>query len=236
MAPETYSGHLGDMLLREGLVTNEALEEALRRQRETGQPLGRVLVEMHAITEQVKLNFFHKHFGHDVVSLRDHEIPDILYTYLTRSTAMKFRVIPYKLEGDTLVVAMEDPSDLVILDNLKAQVGLRIRPVIASFTDIEAALETYPGGDEDEEVIWEEPPSFATRLIKYTFFPALAFTPLATVIILMIFSDGFQYILLHPPMGMDTVDFVLSITLIWGLWALFAYELDGILVNPEHRD
>ena len=59
MSPESYSGNLGDMLLREGLVTNEALEEALRRQRETQQPLGRILVDMNAITESVKLSRKH---------------------------------------------------------------------------------------------------------------------------------------------------------------------------------
>ncbi|MBN1478623.1 hypothetical protein JXA47_17860 [Candidatus Sumerlaeota bacterium] len=234
MSPESYSGNLGDMLLREGLVTNDALEEALRRQRETQQPLGRILVEMNAITESVKLNFFHKHFGHDVVSLRDHQIKDILYTYISKSLATRHRLVPYRLEGDTLVVAMEDPSDLVLLDNLKAQVGLRIRPVIASASDIEAALELYPGVDEDDALAIESPHEW--RFFKYAFFPILAFTPLAAIIGMMIFSDDFQRFLLHPLWGMKTSEIIWMIFLGWGVWALLAYEVDGIFVNPEHRD
>lgn len=236
MRPETYGGNLGDMLLRDGLVTNDALEEALRRQQETNQPLGRILVEMNAISESVKLNFFHKRFGHDIVSLRDHQIPEILFGYVSPAMALKYRVIPHKLEGDTLVVAMEDPSNLVTLDNLKAQIGLKIRPVIASFADIEALLESFPKSDEDEEEIVEVPAGFGRRLFKYLFFPILAFAPLATIIALLIFSDEFQKrMLLHPPFGFDTMDMILSIVLIWGLWSLLIYELDGLIVNPEKR-
>jgi hypothetical protein len=236
MSPEPYEGNLGDMLLRDGLVSNEVLEEALRRQRQTGQPLGRILVEMNAITEAVKLNFFHKRFGHDIVSLRDHEFPDILHSYIPRQTAVKYRVVPYKLEGDTLVVAMEDPSDLVILDNLKAQVGLKIRPVIASYSDIEMALEMFPDTGGGELAI--EAPArggVTNRVVQYLFFPLLAFTPLIVIGFMLVFSNQFQRFLLNPPWGFGTFDMVVSLVLIWGLWALFIYELDGLFVNPEYE-
>lgn len=236
MRSESYGGNLGDLLLRDGLVTNDALDEAVKRQQQTNQPLGRILVEMNAISESVKLNFFHKRFGHEIVSLRDHRIPDILYTYIPRSTALKYRVVPYKLEGDTLVVAMEDPSNLVTLDNLKVQIGLKIRPVIASYSDIEAALEQFPQTEEDEAEEAVAAPSGGGKLFKYLFFPVVAFLPLATVIALLLFSDDFQKrVLLHPPWGFDTQDMVLSIVLLWGLWSLIIYELDGLFVNPEKR-
>jgi hypothetical protein len=238
MSAETYSGNLGDMLLRDGLVTDETLEDALARQRRTSEPLGRILVEMNAITEKVKLSFFQKRFGYDIVSLRDHDIPDNLYSYIPKQTAVKFRVVPYKLEGESLVVAMEDPSDLVVLDNLKAQVGLKIRPMIASYGDIEAALEEFPADEEGGAipVDAESPIGITARLVKYLFFPVVAFTPLCVVIFMLIFSDRFQLLLLHPPGSWDTGDMILCITLIWGLWALFVYEIDGILINPEHRE
>lgn len=237
MSPEPYGGNLGDMLLREGLVTNEALEEALRRQRQTDLPLGRILVEMNAITESVKLNFFQKRFGSEIVSLRDHQIPDILYSYIPRQLAMKARVVPYKMEGDTLVVAMEDPSDLVTLDNLKAQTGLKIRPMVASSSDIETVLDAYPHIEEEEAVVVAPAKRLGGRLFKYLFFPVMAFLPLLIMGFLLVFSRRFQRFLLNPPeaWGFATFDLVLSIMLLWGLWALIVYEIDGLFVNPEHR-
>jgi type IV pilus assembly protein PilB len=241
MSPQTFSGNLGDMLLKDGLVTDETLEEALGRQRQTNQPLARILVEMNAITEKVKLNFFQKTFGCDVVSLRDVQIPEILYSYIPAQTAMRYRVIPFKLEGDTLIVAMEDPSDLVILDNLKAQVGLKIRPVIASHEDIEEALQQYPGVGAAEpgtvaETAERQAPSGSARWIKYLFLPVVAFIPLVVFMTMMVVNEQFQNVMSNPPYEMDTGDVVFCIVLIWGLWALFVYEIDGIVVNPEHRE
>lgn len=230
MAGDLSGGNLGDLLLREGLVNDDTLEKALRRQRDTSLPLGRILVEMNAISESVKLNFFQKTFGHDIVSLEDHTITPVLAETIPYDVATRYHVIPYKIDGETLVVAMEDPSDLVLLDNLKAQTGFRIRPVIASSNDIQNALALHPGADDEDYV-----PTTGNPVVKYLFFPLASFIPLGVVIGLLIMNDNFQNIMNHPPWGMTTGNMIFAMVLIWGLWMLLIYEIDGILVNPEHR-
>ena len=107
-----------------------------------------------------------------------------------------------------------------------------------SSADIETALELYPGPAELGGGVApaEGLAGVQSRVVKYLFFPVLAFTPLFVIICMLYFSDAFQKFLLHPPWGFDTGDMILSLSLLWGLWALLVYEVDGILVNPEHRE
>ncbi len=236
MSAEPYGGNVGDLLLRDGLVSDAILNEALKRQRQTSRPLGQILVEMNAITETVKLNFFKKHFGHGIISLKDVEIPDLLFTYIPRQLAVTHRVVPVKLQGDTLTVAVEDPSDLILIDNLKIQVGMRVKPMIASAPDIERVLETYPGSSAvpaGEMAARYVPQGVGSPLTKRLFFPVATFAPLAVLILLLLLVDRVQMILLHPPVGLSTTDMVLGLVLLWGLWALLVYEIDGIFFNPE---
>lgn len=237
MSPDRIGENLGDLLLRDGLVSNEALEEALRRQQESGRPLTSILVEMNAITEQVKVNFLKRRLGHDVLSLKGVNIPEILFTYYPRAMAERLRAVPIKLEGDTILIAMEDPSDLDAVDSLKARIGMKVRPVIATGADIDQVLSRWPQveAESEEEEAAPAEPTLVTRAIKSLFFPTIAFAPLIAMIFMLLFSDTFQRNLNHAPWGLEPWEAIFSLMLIWGIWSLLVYELDGIFVNPEHR-
>lgn len=237
MSPERIGENLGDLLLRDGLVSNDALEEALQRQQTTGKPLTSILVEMNAITEQVKVNFLQRRLGHDVLSLREINIPEILFTYYPRSMAERLRAVPCKLEGDTIVIAMEDPSDLQAVDSLKARIGMKVRPVIATSADVDTVFAKWPvtEAEAEEDVLEPAEPGLVGKLIKTLFFPVLAFAPLVVMICMLLFSHRFQYHLTHAPWELSPGETIFSLMLIWGIWSLLVYELDGLFVNPEHR-
>jgi hypothetical protein len=237
MSPERTGENLGDLLLRDGLVSNDALEEALRRQRETNRPLTSILVEMNAITEQVKMNFLKGRLGHDVLSLKEINIPEILFTFYPRSMAERMRAVPCKLDGETIVIAMEDPSDLDAVDSLKARIGMRVQPVIATGSDIELVLARWPKMEEetDDETVAPAAPTLIQRAVKSLFFPVVAFAPLVAMICMLLLSDTFQRNLTHAPWGLEPWEAIFSLMLIWGIWSLLIYEIDGIFVNPDHR-
>ena len=123
--------NLGDLLLREGLLTDAQLNIALARAREMDRPLMRVLVENGMLDETKRLNFFKHQFGIPVVTLPNTSVDPLLLSYIPSQIARKHHLVPVRLDRDGLVVAMEDPSDLEVLDSLKAMSGVRIKPVLA---------------------------------------------------------------------------------------------------------
>lgn len=152
MAENRSWGGLGDLLLHEGLITDSQLTTALQVQKETEKCLGRVLVEMGLITERVRMRLLQQRLGYEIVQIDPQRLESMVLEYLPKSVALKHRLVPVRLDFDTLVVAMEDPTDVTILDHLKSIAGLRIRPVIASVEEIEAVLEQYPEKAEAIEI------------------------------------------------------------------------------------
>ncbi len=229
--------NIGEILLREGLITNAQLDMALARQKETDMPLMRILVENGFIDETRRLNFFKRQFGIPLISLESVQIDPILYTYIPAHIARRHHLVPVKLDRDGLVVAMEDPSDLVLIDNLKELVGLRIKPVVAPSAEIQAALEGYPEEKVPEEVI-ERAERFdpAVRFFSWFFLPIMSAALLITIVLLLTTYEPFQR-WLQNQLADNTTKSAQAFTvflyffLSWGVWTLIMYEIRGLVFD-----
>lgn len=239
MSPRVTAGHnIGELLLREGLISNAQLDTAIARQRETDQPLMRILVEHGMLEENKRLNFFKRQFGVPMVSLTTHKIDALLFTYIPQPIARKHHLVPIKLDRDGLVVAMEDPSDLLLLDNLKEIVGLRIKPVIATSAEIMEALEGYPEEKEPEELV-VVPDRFdvAVRFLSYAFLPLMSAAMLLGIILLIVLSPVVQDWLANQLGGnlvtKDSNKFTLFLYffLSWGVWTIAMFEVRGLVFD-----
>jgi hypothetical protein len=229
--------NIGELLLREGLITNAQLDLALTRQKETDMPLVRILVDSGNLDETKRLNFFKRQFGIPLVSLESVKLDPILYTYIPAHIARRHHLVPVKLDRDGLVVAMEDPSNLVLIDNLKEVVGLRIKPVVASTTEIMEALAGYP----------DEPPpapaaakaekfDFAARFFGYLFLPIMSSAVLLTIFGLLLWNEGFQRWLrvqFEDPTARSSQIFTMFLYffLTWGVWTIIMYEVRGLVFD-----
>ena len=220
------TGNLIDVLLREGLITRSQLDEAIRIQQTTEKPLARILVEMGAITESAKMTILKKAFGYELVSLVSEDLDPTILSLVPRSIAYRHHVIPVKIIDRTLVLAMEDPSNLVLIDNLKALVNMNIRPVIASGMDIDQALEKYP----DAEVkTYKIRTSFLKKILRALFLPIVGLAPLPVFIFILNTSESLQVRLA----GLTFFDFVLYFLLGLGLWALIIWEINGLIFKKQ---
>ena len=226
---------LGEMLLREGLISHDQLEEAMKRQKVTEKSIGQILVEMGVITESVKMSFLKKKFGYEFYNFENKEIDPLVLSYLPKPYALKYHIVPVNIERSGLVVAMDDPSDLTLLDNLKTTVGMPIRPVIASTADIDEALRQYPETKEDF-YISSVPPSFLFRVLRYTFFPIFGFLPLLIFIALLRFSESFVKTVTKITQTGSSFSFdVFLYTLLgWGLWIIILWEIDGLIIEKKN--
>ena len=140
---------IGEMLVQLGRLDPGQLQEALTHQARWGGRLGGAIVRLGYLGEPAVLDAVGQQLGVPFVEIGDREIPPKVLALVPRKLAQARRVLPLELDHEgrrpTLVVAVGDPSDLAVLDELAFVTGLRVRPVLASELDLDRALERYLG-------------------------------------------------------------------------------------------
>lgn len=138
---------LGYRLMEKGLITAEQLREALRVQSRTGEKLGRVLVRLGMVEEEVIAGFLNT--GRAEISTLDPALLKLIPEQVVR----RCKALPLKKEEGRLVVAMADPADLAAVDDIRFFAGCDIEPVPTAEEEIEAAIQRYYGMVDFNEVL-----------------------------------------------------------------------------------
>jgi MshEN domain len=146
---------LGEMLIEAGLIDSFQLNSGLSHQRNMGGRLGASLIKLGYINEERLLGFLADQLNCVRVDFTNLEIaPDVL-ELIPAAKARQYRVVPIErmqMSGSVgLLVAMNDPTNLMVIDSLQFMTGYLIRPAIASEAGILAAIETWYGPDPDLE-------------------------------------------------------------------------------------
>ncbi len=143
-APATAPGdRLGDLLLREGLITKDQLDKALQEQKSSGQRLGYNLVKMGFVQETEITKMLARQYRMPAVDLARFEVDPKIVKMIPADVALKHLVLPLKREGRTLTVAMADPTNLSVLDDLKFITRYDIFAVIAGEYTLRTAIDKY---------------------------------------------------------------------------------------------
>lgn len=133
---------LTDNMVEVGIITSKQLETARKKLQETGGNLGEILISSGYITEDVFVAFLGKKSDISYVSLEDYgDIDSAVIAKVPESMARRRNLIPIKISGNTLTVAISDPMDIFAIDDLKAITGLKIDIVLAVKDDIKKAIE-----------------------------------------------------------------------------------------------
>jgi len=143
--PRDYMGdykQLGTFLLEENLIRPDQLDQALRRQQESGEQLGDILVDMWLITEEDKLRFLGKQMGIPYITPKDMiRIDSEVVRLIPEKVARQYYAIPFAKEDDVLTIVMADPFDVITRDNLGKIIGHKIKTVIGSKKSIEEQID-----------------------------------------------------------------------------------------------
>lgn len=131
---------LGEMLVDEGAITEQQLAEALAGQKGSGKRLGTYLIEKGYITEEQLISILSRQIGIDYIDLNKITIDPSLINLIPNNIAKQHRIVPVKLERDTLYVAMEDPMNFTALEQARNISRKRIVPLIAYSSAITRAL------------------------------------------------------------------------------------------------
>ena len=146
---------LGDILVSEGVITEEQLTEALEKQRGTGKKLGATLVDLGMTTEDDIVTALQRQLSLDRVRLSEIKIPEEILKLVREDLLRKNTLLPFAFSIENmnvLRVAMADPLDIVAIDDLAILTNFQIEPVIATSRDITAAIDRYFGNTEAMKV------------------------------------------------------------------------------------
>ncbi|MBN2722665.1 MAG: type IV-A pilus assembly ATPase PilB [Deltaproteobacteria bacterium] len=138
------SSRLGDILLRESLITPAQLRDAQEEQKKSGKRLGYTLAKLGLIDESNLTDFIASHYGVPPVDLSHTDIDPEIVKIIPENIARRHQVIAINRAGSALIVAMADPSDINAIDELNFSVpGYKIEVMVASDTAIDEALNRY---------------------------------------------------------------------------------------------
>jgi type IV pilus assembly protein PilB len=132
---------LGDRLVAENLISTDQLQRALAEQKGSADKLGTILVRLGFITEDSLVSFLSKQYSIPAITVAQVDPdPDVL-KLVPEQIAKKHSVLPIKRMGNTLTLAMADPTNVFALDDVGFMTGLQIQPVVASEAAIRKAFE-----------------------------------------------------------------------------------------------
>lgn len=140
---------LGELLVREKLISPQQLKSAQDRSRAEGSRLGYEIARMGLVNEQDLTKFLSKQYGVPSINLKEIQIPDAVINLIPREVAERHQCMPVNRSGATLVVAMADPSNIYAIDDLKFMTGYNIERVVASETAIAESIIQYYGAADN---------------------------------------------------------------------------------------
>src|SRR5918999_278612 len=146
------SAKLGEILVRENLLTPQQLRDALDYQREHGGRLGFNLVKLGLVSDDMITAVLSRQYGVPSVNLELFDVEDSVLRLIPRDVAEKYSVLPLSRVGATLTLAMVDPTNVFAMDDIKFMTGLNIEPVVVSEAGVQEAIEQYYGQSKEIEL------------------------------------------------------------------------------------
>lgn len=145
---------LGELLVREKLISLQQLRQAQQDQQRDGTNLSYTLAKLGYISDGEITDFLSSQYRLPAINLEEYEIESTVIKLVSRDVCEKHKILPVSRSGSSLIVAMADPTNLHAIDDIKFLTGYNVEPVIASETSIAANVDRYySAGPSYEEVM-----------------------------------------------------------------------------------
>jgi len=136
---------LGELLVKENLISPQQLQEALTYQKQHGGKLGYNLVKLGFVKDEEITGLLSRQYGVPAINLARFEIDPSVIKLVPSETAQKYQIIPLSRAGANLTIAMVDPTNVFAMDDIKFMTGYNVEPVVASETAIMDSIDKYYG-------------------------------------------------------------------------------------------
>jgi len=134
---------LGELLVREKLISLQDLKKAQSEQQKSGGNLGYALAKLGILSEKEITTFLSQQYKVPAIELSEYEIDESVVKLITKDIALKYKVLPIARVGSSLILAMADPSNLNAIDDIKFLTGYNVEPVVTSEAGLLAAIEQH---------------------------------------------------------------------------------------------
>ena len=145
------SSRLGEILVKDSLITADQLRQALDYQKKTGGRLGTCLVKMGLVSDDDITAVLSRQYGVPSINLKFYEVDPAVIKLVPQETAIRYQIVPLSRVGSTLTIAMTDPTNVFAMDDIKFMTGFNVEPVVASETAISEAIRKFYGDVESGE-------------------------------------------------------------------------------------
>jgi type IV pilus assembly protein PilB len=139
------SARLGEILIKESLITADQLKQALEHQKKNGGRLGTTLMKLGFVKDDEITQVLSRQYGVPSINLKYYEVDSSVIKLIPQETAVRYQVVPLSRVGATLTIAMTDPTNVFAMDDIKFMTGFTVEPVVASETDINEAIQKFYG-------------------------------------------------------------------------------------------
>jgi type IV pilus assembly protein PilB len=146
------SAKLGEILVRENLISPQHLREALDYQREHGGRLGYNLVKLGLVSDDMITAVLSRQYGIPSVNLELFQIDEHVLQLIPQEVAQKYSVLPLSRVGASLTLAMVDPTNVFAMDDIKFMTGLNVEPGVVAEASIQQAISKYYGTSREIEL------------------------------------------------------------------------------------
>jgi len=144
---------LGQILLEQGLISEEHLQRALDEHRNTPKSLGRVLIDLGYIRERDLVRALAEQVGLEFVDLTEYRIDAAATGLLPEALCRRYRALPIGEQDGKLLVAMSDPANVYAIDDIRTITGRDVRAVVATANDVEQSIQKFSGMSEQVEAL-----------------------------------------------------------------------------------
>jgi type IV pilus assembly protein PilB len=143
---------LGELLLKENMVTPQQLQDALNHQKLSGGKLGKAFVSLGFVKDEEITSLLSRQYGVPSINLDHFEVDPAIIKIIPAETARKYQVLPLSRSGATLTIAMADPTNVFAMDDIKFMTGYNVEPVVASEAALEDSIDRYYGSSRSLEL------------------------------------------------------------------------------------
>ena len=145
------SSRLGEILVKDSLISADQLKQALEHQKRHGGRLGTCLVKLGLVSDDDITAVLSRQYGVPSINLKFYEVDPSVIKLVPQETAVRYQIVPLSRVGSTLTIAMTDPTNVFAMDDIKFMTGFNVEPVVASETAISEAISKFYGAAESVE-------------------------------------------------------------------------------------
>jgi type IV pilus assembly protein PilB len=145
------SSRLGEMLIKESLITAEQLRQAVDHQKKQGGRLGTALIKLGFVKDEDITSVLSRQYGVPSINLKYYDVDAAVIKLIPQDTAVRYQIVPLSRVGSTLTIAMTDPTNVFAMDDIKFMTGFNVEPVVASEAAINEAISKFYGDVQSVE-------------------------------------------------------------------------------------